>query len=335
MSGWDKGGRGAGDLAEAEHVADELFPEEEEAAKGVAEVAVAGEADDALVEVVVDLAPHLVLDVVLGFVGVGDAEGVGADAAAEEELAVVLEDLVEAVAFTGHVVPVDLGVAFEGGREGEVGGAPDAALIVLGGDADEGEGDVLLFAEADGGDGLLLGVPEDAEELLHAGPFPTAVGGVFEAFLVHCGDGFGGVGEKGIGGGGAEAEAVVERETEAADAGEEFEPGEEEPGRGAGEADEDVFGEEVGGGEAADEEGEGTEFSCAEVPAGAQGHGQHKKAGDKNTFPHFRSLRVGDELRRQGDANRVRELWARIWLNPMVLLRRGRVWGLVLRRGTP
>ena len=260
-------GRRISALAEAEHVADELFPEEEEAAEGVAEVAVAGEGDDAFVDVVVDLAAHFILDVMLGVVGVGDAEGVAGDPASLEELAVVLEDLVEAIAFTGDVVPIDFGVAFEGGGEGEVGGAPDLAAAVFGGDPDEGEGDVFLFTEANGGDGFFLGVPKDAKELLHAGPFPTAVGGVLEARLVHGFDRFRGVGEKVVGWWDAEAEAVVEWEAEAADAGEEFDPGEEKPGCDAGEADEDVSGEEVGAGEAGDEKDKGSQFSCAKMPA--------------------------------------------------------------------
>ena len=48
--------------AQAHHVLDELAPEEEETAERVAEVAIAGETDDPLVQIVVDLLAHLAFD---------------------------------------------------------------------------------------------------------------------------------------------------------------------------------------------------------------------------------------------------------------------------------
>ena len=85
-----------------------------------------------------------------------------------EELAVVFENLVEAGFLAGDVVPSEFRAAAEGGGEREVGGSPDFSVRIGGGDGDESECDVFLFAEADGGDGAFFRVPEKAEVLLHA-----------------------------------------------------------------------------------------------------------------------------------------------------------------------
>ena len=123
-------------------------------------MSVPGKLDDALGEIVIDLPPHLPLDIVDNLIGVGNAQVAFRYPEVAEELIVVGQDLMEAAAFTGHMVPGDPGFAFEGGGERKIGGAEDMSVIVPGGDADEGEGDLFLLAEADGGNSPLLGVPE-------------------------------------------------------------------------------------------------------------------------------------------------------------------------------
>ena len=155
-----------------------------------------------LLEVVVDLASHFVLDVVLGLVGVGDPEVVGGDAAPGEERWWSWRIWWKQLRSQGTWFQEISGLHLRVGENGKLvvrQTRPWSSLEVM---RDEGEGDVLLFAEADGGDGLLFGIPEDPEELLHAGPFPAAVGGVFEAFFIHRVDGLGGVGEERVGRGG-------------------------------------------------------------------------------------------------------------------------------------
>ena len=249
-------------------------------------MAVSGEPDDAGIEVVVDLAAHFVLDVVFGFVGVGNPEAVGGDTAFGEKPVVVAEDSVETIAFAGDVVPEHLGNALEGGGKGKVGGAPDLAAGIGGGDADEGKGDVLLLAETDGGDRFFFGIPENPEKLFHAAPFPSAVGSVLEAGVIHGLDRLGGVGEKRIGRGDAEAEPVVEWEAETSDAGEELDPGEKKPGRRAGQTGPETVGEEVNGEEAGGQKGEGPGFSDGEMPTRAHGNPQCHKAEDEKEFAH-------------------------------------------------
>lgn len=166
----------------------------------------------------------------------------------------VREDLIEAGLLTGDVIPVDLGIAFEGGREGEICAAPDATVFVFGSDADEREGDLLLFAKADDRDGLLFGMPEDAEILLHAGPFPGAIGDVIETLVFHGVDRIGGVGEGGVGGGSGAAEAIFKGEPQAADAGEEFDPRKKKPSAGPESANERTLAGEVKGEKGGDDE---------------------------------------------------------------------------------
>ena len=247
--------------AEADHVLDELFPEKEEAFFGIAEIAVAGELDDPVGEVVVDLPAHFVFDVLLGLIRIGDAEVFVSDAPFDEEVGMVREDLIEAGLLTGDVIPVDLGVAFEGGREGEIGAAPDAPSLVFGSDADEGEGNFLLFAKTDDRDGFLFGVPENAEILLHSGPFPGAIGDMIETLVFHGMNRIGGVGKGGVGGGRGAAEAVFKGESQATDAGEEFHPRKKKPTAGTEGANEWALAGEVKGEKGGDNKDEGTQFT--------------------------------------------------------------------------
>lgn len=138
----------------------------------------------------------------------------------------------------------------------------------------------MLLAEADSRDGLLFRVPEDAEVLLHPSPVPRAVGGVVEALVFHGVDGLGGVGKEIVGRRIGIAEAVVEWETEAADARENFDPGEKEPAECSERADDDAAGGEVESEEGGDEESEGAELTEAEMAAGAEGSGEDNQADD-------------------------------------------------------
>lgn len=94
---------------------------------------------------------------------------------------VVFEDIVEAIAATWNMVPSDGGRRLKRGCKREIGGSPERAIGVLGRDRDKGKSDVALFAEADGRDGALFGIPIDAKVLMHGIPFPPAVRDVFKA----------------------------------------------------------------------------------------------------------------------------------------------------------
>lgn len=117
----------------------------------------------------------------------------------------------EAGFLAGDVVPAQVWGALQGGGEGEVSGSPSFPGEVCGGDRDEGESDFVLLTEADGGDGALFWVPEEAEVLLHARPLPPAVRYVLKAGFFHAGCCFDGIGEEGWVWSFSVAQAVVER----------------------------------------------------------------------------------------------------------------------------
>ena len=168
-------------------------------------MAVSGELDDALGKIVIDLPSHFALDLIDDLIGVGNPQVALGHPEVVEELMMGVQDLVEAAAFAGDLVPGDLGSAFKGGREREIGGAENTSVIVPGGDADEREGDLFLLTKSDSGDSPLFGVPEDAEELFHSSPLIPTVGGVFEPLLVHGIYRLGGMREEGVCRGNAEA----------------------------------------------------------------------------------------------------------------------------------
>ena len=185
----------------------------------------------------------------------------------------VVQHLVEAAAFAGHMVPGDLGSAFKGGRERKIGGAENMPVIIPGGDADEGEGNLFLLTKADSGDGPLFGVPEDAEELLHSSPLIPAVGGVFEAFLVHGVYRLGGMGEEGVCRRNTEAQTALKGQAETADPGQELDPGKEKPDDHPAEAcDHRLVENEIEGEETGDQKYERPELACCKVAAAPQGH---------------------------------------------------------------
>ena len=68
---------------------------------------VPGELDDSLGEIVVNLAAHLSLDLIDDLIGVGYSQVALGDLRCLEELPVAVEDLVEAAAFAGNLVPRD------------------------------------------------------------------------------------------------------------------------------------------------------------------------------------------------------------------------------------
>ena len=140
-----------------------------------------------------------------------------------------------------------------------------------GSQGDEGESDLLVFAEADCGDGLGFGVPEEAKVLLHAGPVPAAVSDVVEIGGFDFANEAGGIGEEVFRGGVDETEAVAEREAEAPNAGQEIDPGKEEPQAHSDGAGAHAGAEEVEGEEGGDKEGEGTDLSQQNCPARSEG----------------------------------------------------------------
>ena len=94
-------------LAESQQVLDDLAPEKEESPERIAEMPVPGELDDSLGEIVVNLAAHLSLDLIDDLIGVGYSQVALGDLRCLEELPVAVEDLVEAAAFAGNLVPRD------------------------------------------------------------------------------------------------------------------------------------------------------------------------------------------------------------------------------------
>lgn len=147
-------------------------------------------------EVVIHLLAHLGLDVFLKRIGIRNEQFLRLDFHFCEKLVVIFEDLVEARFLARHMVPFQVRAAAKGWREREICGSPNFSIRVGGGDGNESEGDVFLFAQADGGDGSFFWIPEQAEVLLHAGPLPAAIGNVFESGLFHTRGGFDCVGEE-------------------------------------------------------------------------------------------------------------------------------------------
>ena len=197
--------RNSGSSAKPHHVLEKLQPQEKQAALGILEVTVLSQADDAGLEVMINLLAHFRFDVGFGLLGIGDAELIVDHPFAIEVLPVVFEDVVEAIFPTGQVVPFHARRTPQSGGEREIGGAPDMAFFIPRGNRYESEGDINLFAEANGSDGALFRIPVEAEGLAHAVPLPAAIRDVLEALLGHGGGGFGGFSGGGgsFGGGGA------------------------------------------------------------------------------------------------------------------------------------
>lgn len=157
----------------------------------------------------------------------------------------IFQDLMETGFLTGDVIPFQFRAATKGWREGEVGGSPDFASCIGGGDGDESEGDVFLFAEADGSDGAFFRIPEQAEVLMHARPLPAAIGDVFEISFFHSRSGFDRVGKKRRIGNRAMAQAVFKRHAQPAHMGQELDPWQEEPQACASDSGKDVSTDEI------------------------------------------------------------------------------------------
>jgi len=148
-----------GGSAKPDHVFHSLYPKEKKSAHGVAEVSIAGEDDEAALQVVVDLLPHFVFDLVYDFVGIGNKEVVRGEGKFGKVLFMILNDHGETVFFAGEVVPVASGGVLESRREGVVGGVDVFSTGGAAGNRHEGEGYGVMLAEADGGDELVLGMP--------------------------------------------------------------------------------------------------------------------------------------------------------------------------------
>ena len=92
--------------------------------------------------------------------------------------------------------------------------------------------------------------------------------------------------EEGIGRGDPEAEAVVERQAQAPNAGEEFDPGKEEPSCHTTDSRhhgiKDVVEREVTG----RQERQGPKLSCRVIAAAPEGHRQDDQTEYKEEFPH-------------------------------------------------
>ena len=118
-------------LAQPDHVLDELTPEEKQAAVGVFEMAVAGEADDAGGKVELDLVAHFAFEGIFGVFGIGHAQQIRGDLVALEKLVMVEKDAFETILLAGDIIPADERRALEGEGEREIGGAPSAARAIL------------------------------------------------------------------------------------------------------------------------------------------------------------------------------------------------------------
>ena len=202
-----------------------------------------------------------VLDGVFDVLGVRDAQLAGGNVQARKVIAVVAEDLVETILTAGHVIPAHAGRAAQRRGEGEIRRSPDVAVAIMGGDGNEGEGHIALFAQADGGDRAFLRVPEEAEILPHAVPFPTAIRDVFEARLLHRRGGFGGVREKRGIRDRPLCQAVLDGQAHPPDAGEQLDPWQEKPKKRSCEAGEDFTRQKIQQAVAGREKCEGAELA--------------------------------------------------------------------------
>ncbi len=160
-----------------------MFPEEEESADGVAEVAVSSRADDALFDVLLDLAVKLVFDLFGEAVRVRDADVIVDEALFAKVVVVLGDESISTVVDTAYLIRVDALLWLEGGGEGKVGRSPDAIADVFAGDGEIGEGEGGLLAEAEGGYGFGFCIPVELVELIHASEVPATVFDVFEAVV--------------------------------------------------------------------------------------------------------------------------------------------------------
>lgn len=245
-------------------------------------MSVPGELDDSLGEIMINLAAHLSLDLINDIIGVGHSQVFLGDLRRLEELPVAAEDLVEAAAFAGDLVPRDLGAILKSWREREVGGSEDVPVVVPRGNTDKRESSFVLLAKADRGDGPLFGIPEDAEELSHASPLPATVGGVLESLPVHGLYRLGGMREEGVSRRNAEAKAVLNRQAETTDPGKKLDPGQKKPeGHPAESCCYRSVENEVEGEEAGYEEAEGAELPSGDMATTPESEGEDSQSGDE------------------------------------------------------
>ena len=113
--------------------------------------------------------------------------------------------------------------------------------------------------EGDGGLGALFLIVEMPDELAGVFPFPAGVFYLLEAEFFDLAGELAQLGEFFAGGGIALVDGAVEREAEFADAGEQLDPGKEEPPGGGGGSDPDFAAEEIPGEAGGGEHGDSSE----------------------------------------------------------------------------
>lgn len=136
-------------LTKTNHVLHGLFPKEKKSARGISEVAVSGERDHALLQVVVELLLHLLFETLDDLIGVGDHEICFADLEFGEVLLVLLEDGGEAAFLARKVPPARFWSVQKGGRKRVVRGVDVPAIAGATADGHECEGDILMLTETD------------------------------------------------------------------------------------------------------------------------------------------------------------------------------------------
>lgn len=239
-------------------------------------MAVASEPDDAGGEVVSDLSAHFRLDRALDFLGIGNPELLGRDFQLCEIIPVIAEDFVETIPAARHVIPAHIRRTAQRRGEWEIGGAPDFPLTIMGGDRDEGEGDIALLAEADRSDRAFLGMPEQPEILFHAIPLPAAIRDMLEAGLFHRHGGFARVREKRRIRDWPLTEAVFDGQSHSANAGQQLDPWQEQPNHRAAPTGGEAAGQEIQHAKTGGEKCQRAELAQARRASRAQGDSEHE-----------------------------------------------------------
>ena len=235
-------------------------------------MSVVGELDETAVEVVIDLALHLGFDLLENFVRIRHEQVLGMNLQLGKVPLMVRVNGLETVPFAGKVVPVGFRRMFEGGGEWIVGGVDGATVRGAGRDRHKGEGNLVMLTKANGRDGLGLGIPEEAEVLLHPGPVPTTVGDVFKLGRFDLPNQTRGIWEVVFGWWRAQLEPVLDRQTHAAGPREQVKPREKEPKGRAQESCGDAAQGQPEGQEGSGQESQRAQFSQNQGPARAQGN---------------------------------------------------------------
>lgn len=243
--------------------------------------------DEAAVEIMINLTLHLGFDLLQNIIRIRHGQIFGVDINLCKVPLVVSVNCLEAVPFTGKVIPVGFRRVLESGGKWVVGRVDGPSVRGARRNGDEGEGDLVVLAKANRGNGLGFRVPEKPEILLHSGPIPSAVGDMIELRFFDLTDQAGGIWKVVLGRWGAKPEPVIDWKAHLSDACEQVEPRQEEPKSRSQTSCYDTPECQPECQKRGNQKGESAKLSKNQSPAGAQGDADDNTGEDNEKVMHL------------------------------------------------